>query len=70
MVSTQMACRQLALESSFLKALQMVDNFTISADNLSLNRARMAPWPGSSRCTMPNENDVYLVNNPWCLTHR
>jgi heat shock protein HslJ len=43
LVSTQMACRQLPIESQFTKVLLMADNFTISADNLSLNRARMAP---------------------------
>ncbi|AXY75334.1 META domain-containing protein [Paraflavitalea soli] len=43
MVSTEIACPQLDLESQFLNALQLADNFTISADNLVLNKARMAP---------------------------
>jgi heat shock protein HslJ len=43
MIATEMACPQLDLESQFLNALQLADNFTISADNLVLNKARMAP---------------------------
>jgi len=43
MASTRMACPQLDFESEFLKALQAADSFTISGDQLVLNRARMAP---------------------------
>lgn len=42
MTSTEMACPQLDLESQLLNALQLADNFTITADNLVLNKARMA----------------------------
>jgi hypothetical protein len=31
------------MEQSFMEALRTVDNYTVSADELSLNKARMAP---------------------------
>jgi heat shock protein HslJ len=44
-VATQKACLKMETESEFFKILEMVDNYTLSADGktLSLNRARMAP---------------------------
>jgi copper homeostasis protein (lipoprotein) len=42
-ISTMMACPQMATESEFLKVLQMADNYYVSGDTLILNRARMAP---------------------------
>lgn len=43
MASTRMACRNMETERDFLKMLETVDNFTVSADEFTLNKARMAP---------------------------
>jgi heat shock protein HslJ len=43
MGSTMMACEDMAHEDAFSKVLTMADNFSISGDTMSLNRARMAP---------------------------
>ena len=45
MASTMKACLNMEVEGELLKALEMVDNYSLSADGkyLSLNRARMAP---------------------------
>ncbi|MEE2023965.1 copper resistance protein NlpE N-terminal domain-containing protein [Alkalimonas mucilaginosa] len=40
---TQMACLQDNYESEFLDVLQSFDNFNLTDDSLTLNRARMAP---------------------------
>jgi heat shock protein HslJ len=42
-MSTKMFCDQMEVENGFNEALIAADNFTISGDNLSLNKARMAP---------------------------
>ena len=44
-VSTMMACMDMTIETELLRALNSVDNYTLSADGntLSLNKARMAP---------------------------
>lgn len=43
--STEMACSDMVTELSFIKNLELADNFTVSADGteLSLNKAKMAP---------------------------
>ena len=38
-----MACDNMADEATLAKVLEMVDNYTISGNTLSLNKARMAP---------------------------
>ena len=45
MASTMKACLNMEIEGELLKALEMADNYSLSADGkyLSLNRARMAP---------------------------
>ncbi|GHA71168.1 hypothetical protein GCM10009007_10060 [Formosimonas limnophila] len=43
MASTLMACENMATEDAFSKVLEMADNFSISGDKMSLNKARMAP---------------------------
>ena len=43
MGATMMACPDMSMEQSFMEALRTVDNYTVSADELSLNKARMAP---------------------------
>lgn len=43
MGATMMACPDMSTEQSFLEALRQVDNYALSGDELSLNRARMAP---------------------------
>ncbi|RFM27829.1 META domain-containing protein [Deminuibacter soli] len=43
MASTQMACIDMTTETKLLQALQTADNYTISGNQLSLNKARMAP---------------------------
>lgn len=42
-LSTEMACPNLEIEDEFLKALLKADNFTVDNDELTLNKARMAP---------------------------
>lgn len=41
--STMMACERMELEKAFGEMLEQVDSYSIQGDNLSLNRARMAP---------------------------
>ena len=45
MVSTMMVCLNMEVENELKRALEMADNYSLSADGkyLSLNRARMAP---------------------------
>ncbi|MBS1174178.1 MAG: lipoprotein [Burkholderiaceae bacterium] len=43
LASTMMACDNMADEAALAKVLGMVDNYTISGNTLSLNKARMAP---------------------------
>ncbi|MGV8094651.1 MAG: copper resistance protein NlpE N-terminal domain-containing protein [Mangrovibacterium sp.] len=42
-VSTMMACMDVDYEKEYLDVLVRVDNYTLSGDTLSLNKARMAP---------------------------
>lgn len=41
--ATMMACADMTTEQSVMEALRRVDNYAVSGDQLSLNRARMAP---------------------------
>ena len=43
MASTMMACPDLATESEFNKMLGMVDNYSLNGNEMTLNKARMAP---------------------------
>ena len=45
MVTTMIACLNMEVEAGLKRALEMTDNYSLSADGkfLSLNRARMAP---------------------------
>lgn len=43
MVSTKMACPDLAIESEFNKMLGAVDNYSLNGSIMTLNKARMAP---------------------------
>lgn len=42
-ISTMMACEDLDIENQFTKALLTADNYSISGNTLTLNKARMAP---------------------------
>jgi heat shock protein HslJ len=42
-MSTKMACENMEVENDLTKALMAADNYSIDGDNLSLNKARMAP---------------------------
>ena len=42
-MSTKMACENMEVENEFTKALMIADNYSLSGENLSLNKARMAP---------------------------
>lgn len=42
-ISTLMACPDMTIEQEFAKVLETADNYSIGEDNLSLNKARMAP---------------------------
>jgi hypothetical protein len=43
MISTQMACPDMEIDTQFLKVLQIADNYYLIRDALVLNKARMAP---------------------------
>lgn len=43
MLTTMMACENMATEQAFLNALNSVDNYTVHNDTLSLNKTKMAP---------------------------
>lgn len=43
LASTLRACDEMDAEQQFVKMFEMVDNYAIKGDTLSLNRARMAP---------------------------
>ena len=43
LASTMMACEDMADEEALAKVLDTVDNYVISGNTLSLNKARMAP---------------------------
>ena len=43
MGATMMACPDTSVEQAFMDALQRVDNYSVNGNQLSLNRARMAP---------------------------
>lgn len=42
-MSTMMACENMEIENGLNKVLITVDNYSLSGDDLSLNKARMAP---------------------------
>jgi heat shock protein HslJ len=42
-MSTMMACEHMEIENELKRALNMADNYSLSGDDLSLNKARMAP---------------------------
>jgi heat shock protein HslJ/uncharacterized lipoprotein NlpE involved in copper resistance len=48
---TMMACPDMAIETAFMEAMRRADNYAISADQLSLNKARMAPLARFSAAT-------------------
>jgi heat shock protein HslJ len=43
MATTQMACPGMSMEAEFQKVLGVADSFSVSGEDLVLNRARMAP---------------------------
>lgn len=42
-ISTMMACENMDIEHGLSQALMTADNYSLSGDHLSLNKARMAP---------------------------
>lgn len=42
-MSTKMACEDMSIENGLSKVFTVADNYSISGDSLSLNKARMAP---------------------------
>ena len=42
-MSTKMACEDMSIENGLSKVFTLADNYSISGDSLSLNKARMAP---------------------------
>lgn len=42
-MSTKMACENMEIENEFTRVLMTADNYSLSGDTLSLNKARMAP---------------------------
>ncbi|WPP51367.1 copper resistance protein NlpE N-terminal domain-containing protein [Catalinimonas niigatensis] len=43
MISTRMACPNMEIESQLLNALETADNYSLNGNQLTLNKARMAP---------------------------
>lgn len=41
--ATLMACQDMEVEQAFAKVIETVDNYSVSGNSLSLNKARMAP---------------------------
>jgi len=39
---------------AFFEALRITDNYSLTGDHLTLNRARRRRWPASGRCTCPD----------------
>lgn len=46
---TMMACPDMTIEMGFMAVMRKADNYAVSADTLSLNKARMAPLARFSR---------------------
>jgi heat shock protein HslJ len=42
-MSTMMACENMEIEKELNRVFSLADNYSLSGDNLSLNKARMAP---------------------------
>jgi heat shock protein HslJ len=42
--ATLMACPDMSIETSFLKILENVDNYSLNDSKMTLNKARMAPY--------------------------
>lgn len=42
-MSTMMACENMEIENGLREALRAADNYSLNGDDLSLNKARMAP---------------------------
>lgn len=59
-MSTMMACQNMEVESEFKNVLEQADNYTISGNRLSLNKARMAPL---ARFQLVEENNVPDMHN-------
>ncbi|MBP0902757.1 META domain-containing protein [Mariniflexile gromovii] len=43
MVATLMACMDMAVENQFMVVLERADNYSLNGNNMTLNKARMAP---------------------------
>ncbi len=41
--STLMACTDMTIEQEFAEMIEKVDNYSLNGENMSLNKARMAP---------------------------
>ncbi|WP_169540018.1 META domain-containing protein [Niabella aurantiaca] len=65
--STMMACAHMDMEQGLIKALKTADHYSISGDQLSLNRARMAPLARfRATGTAPESN---ALNGTWELNY-
>lgn len=65
-MSTMMACPDMKVETALKKVLQQTDNYTISGDTLSLNKARMAPL---ARFIAVTEDKTTQLNGTWELDY-
>jgi heat shock protein HslJ len=54
MMSTMMACPDMAAEDGLRRMTEMVDNYAISGDNLSFAKARMAPMARFKAAPIPD----------------
>ena len=65
-MSTVMACDNMEVETELKKILGLADNFTITGNVLSLNKARMAPL---ARFKVIEENATTQLNGTWELDY-
>ncbi|MCD2421170.1 META domain-containing protein [Niabella pedocola] len=65
--STLMACDHMEMEQGLIRALESADNYTIRNNELSLNKARMAPLARFRAVTSGQESSA--LNGTWELNY-
>ncbi len=66
-MSTMMACEHMDIETGLNKALLIADNYTVSGNILSLNKARMAPLARFEAVEAGTE--THVLNGTWELNY-
>jgi heat shock protein HslJ len=65
-MSTMMACENMEVETEFKKALEQTDNYTVSGNTMSFNKARMAPL---ARFEAEESTATQELNGTWELDY-